>query len=124
MIAGLGIDSVQVGRFRRVAARRGKPFLRRLFTPGELKYCLAHADPMPRLAARFAAKEALLKSLGTKGQWTWRDMEVQRAESGKPTLALAGRAAAFARRRKVRSFHLSLTHDAGRATAVVLAVGR
>jgi len=124
MIAGLGVDSVEVGRFRKVAARRGKPFLRRLFTPAELKYCLGHRDAFPRLAARFAAKEALLKSLDAKGEWRWRDMEVRRAESGKPSVALHGRAAAFARRRKVRSFHLSLTHDAGRATAVVVAVGR
>jgi holo-[acyl-carrier protein] synthase len=123
-IAGLGIDSVEVGRFRRVAARRGKAFLRRLFTAGELKYCLGHADPIPRLAARFAAKEALLKSLDAKGDWTWRDMEVRRAESGKPTLVLARRAAAFARRRRIRSFHVSLTHDAGRATAIVLAESR
>lgn len=121
MIAGVGIDSVQVGRFSAAAKRRGRAFLRRLFTPAELDYCLGHRDAYPRLAARFAAKEALLKSLGTHGDWKWRDMEVRRAESGKPRIALAGRAAAFARRRNVRSFHLSLTHDAGRATAFVLA---
>lgn len=121
MIAGLGVDSVEVKRFRGVAARRGRPFLRRLFTPAELAYCLGHRDAYPRLAARFAAKEALLKSLDAKGGWKWRDMEVRRAESGKPSIALAGRAAAYARRRKVRVFHLSLTHDSGRATAMVVA---
>jgi len=122
-ISGVGVDSVQVGRMRDAAVKWGDDFLRRLFTSGELEYCLSHANPYPSLAARFAAKEAVLKALGVRGTWTWRDMEVERAESGKPSVTLKGGAAKFARRRKVKSFHLSLTHDAERATAVVLAVG-
>jgi holo-[acyl-carrier protein] synthase len=122
MILGVGIDSVQVERVRRATKRWGKGFLKRLFTEAELKYCFSHANPYPSLAARFAAKEALLKALGKPYQWKWHHMEVERADSGKPSFKLKAKAAAFARRRRVRSFHVSLTHDAERATAVVLAV--
>lgn len=123
MVSGIGVDSIQVGRIRAAAERWGDDFLRRLFTDRELEYCLSHANPFPSLAARFAAKEAVLKALGARGTWRWRDMEVERAESGKPSVSLRAGAAAFARKRKVKSFHLSLTHDSDRATAVVLAVG-
>ncbi len=122
MILGIGIDSIQVARIRRAAKRWGKGFLRRLFTEAELEYCFSHANPYPSLAARFAAKEALLKALGEPYRWKWHHMEVRRADSGKPSLNLKSKAASFARRRKVGSFHVSLTHDSERATAVVLAV--
>ncbi len=122
MISGLGVDSVQVDRFRRAAKRWGKAFLGRLFTDRELEYCFSHANPYPSLAARFAAKEAVLKALDARALWKWRDMEVRRAESGHPSVALTGAAARWARRRKTRTFQISITHDADRATAVVLAV--
>jgi holo-[acyl-carrier protein] synthase len=122
MVSGLGVDSVQVARIRKAAKRWGRAFLARLFTDAELDYCFSHADPYPSLAARFAAKEACLKALNAKAAWTWRDMEVRRAESGKPSIALRRAASAFARRRRVRRLEISLTHDADRATAVVLAV--
>jgi len=122
VISGVGIDSVKVDRIRRAAKRWGEEFLGRLFTESELDYCLSHVNPYPSLAARFAAKEAVLKSLDARGLWEWRDMEVRRAESGKPLVTLKGRAAAFACQRKVRAFHISLTHDADRAIAIVLAV--
>ncbi|MEK7474592.1 MAG: holo-ACP synthase [Candidatus Coatesbacteria bacterium] len=123
MISGLGVDSVEVGRFRKVAKRWGKPFLRRLFTARELDYCFSHANPYPSLAARFAAKEAVLKALDARALWKWHDMEVRRAESGHPSIALTGAAAKHAKRKKAKSFLISITHDAERATAVVLAVG-
>lgn len=122
MITGVGIDSVQVDRIRRASRRWGKSFLRKLFTAAELKYCFTHANPYPSLAARFAAKEAVLKALDVKAMWKWRDMEVLRARSGRPSMRLTGRAAAFVRKQRVRTFQISLTHDADRATAVVLAV--
>jgi holo-[acyl-carrier protein] synthase len=124
MISGVGIDSVEVKRVRRAAHRWGRGLLRRLFTDSELDYCFSHANPYPALAARFAAKEAVLKALDARSLWKWHDMEVRRAESGRPSVALAGAAAAYARRRRVRSFHVSLTHDSERASAVVLAVKR
>lgn len=122
MISGLGVDSVEVDRIRKASKRWGKAFLRRLFTEREIAYCFTHANPYPSLAARFAAKEALIKALDAKALWKWKDMEVKRAESGRPSVSLTGAAATFARKRKAGSFHISLTHDADRATAVVLAV--
>jgi holo-[acyl-carrier protein] synthase len=122
MIKGLGIDSVQVNRIRKAARRWGRSFLKRLFTDREIAYCMKHANPYPSLAARFAAKEALIKALDAKALWKWRNMEVMRSSSGKPEISLTGPARAFAKRRSVRAFRVSLTHDADRATAVVLAV--
>jgi len=123
MVSGIGVDSVEVERIKRAAKRWGSDLLERLFTKPELKYCLKHANPYPSLAARFAAKEAVLKALDAPNLWRWRDMEVRRAESGRPSVILSGAAAAFVRRRKVRRLHVSLTHDAGRATAMVVAEG-
>jgi len=122
MIAGVGIDSVEVNRIRKAERRWGKSFLKRLFTDAELKYCFSHANPYPSLAARFAAKEALIKALDVKAMWKWRNMEVMRAKSGRPSIALTGAAASFARKQRVKTFHVSLTHDHERATAVVMAV--
>lgn len=122
MISGLGIDSVQVDRIRKASKRWGKSFLKRLFTDREIAYCLGHKNPYPSLAARFAAKEALIKALDAKALWKWRNMEVMRMKSGKPTISLTGEATRYAKRQSVKSFQVSLTHDADRATAVVLAV--
>lgn len=121
MIAGVGIDSVQVDRIRKAAKRWGRNFLKRLFTDAELKYCFSHANPYPSLAARFAAKEALIKALDVKAMWKWRDMEVMRARSGRPSIAMRGAAAKFTKRRRLGALHISMTHDADRATAIVLA---
>ena len=121
MVSGVGIDSVQVERLKRAIGRWGRDFLERLFTEGELSYCMSHADPYPSLAARFAAKEALIKALEVKGAWKWRDMEVERAESGKPSIHLKGEAAAYAASLGKLDIHISLTHDRDRATAVVIA---
>jgi len=123
MITGVGIDSVQVDRLKRAHGRWGNDFLERLFTDREVSYCMSHANPYPSLAARFAAKEALIKALKVKGAWKWRDMEVERAESGEPSVVLTGEAAAYAASRGMLNFHISLTHDHGRATAVVIALG-
>jgi holo-[acyl-carrier protein] synthase len=121
MISGIGVDSVEVRRVKKAAKRWGRDLLDRLFTGAELKYCLKHADPYPSLAARFAAKEAVLKALDAPNMWRWRDMEVSRAESGRPSVVLKGAAAAFVRRRGVRRLHVTLTHDESRATAMVVA---
>lgn len=122
MIVGVGIDSVEVDRIRKAEQRWGRNFLKRLFTDAELTYCLSHANPYPSLAARFAAKEALIKALDVKALWKWRNMEVMRAKSGRPSISLTGPALRFARKQRVTSFHVSLTHDRDRATAVVMAV--
>lgn len=119
MILGLGADLVRVSRLKAALIRH--PRLRqRLFTPGELEQCLGNADPYPKLGARFAAKEAFLKALGTG--WaegiSWTDVEVVGGGTSAPSLALHGRAAELAASRGVLARHISLSHDGDYAFAV------
>ena len=120
---GIGIDAVEVPRFRRVLARR--PGLReRLFTGGELAYAARFADPAPRLAARFAVKEATMKSLGVGlGAFRFHDVEIVRQPGGAPGLSVGGRASELAGRLDVTDWRVSITHTDLMAEAVVLALG-
>lgn len=119
----IGIDIVDVPRFRALLARRPS-VVERLFTPAERAYAETRADPTERLAVRFAAKEAVMKALGAGfGDVAFRDMEVVRAPGGRPGVRLGGRAAARARRAGVSGWHLSLSHSATTAVAVAVAVG-
>jgi holo-[acyl-carrier protein] synthase len=122
-VRGIGIDAVDVDRFRTVLARR--PGLAgRLFTDAERSYALSGKDPGPRLAVRFAAKEAVLKALGVGiGAAAFRDVEVVRGDDGAPRLSLGGRAAALATARGIRWWHISLTHTDQVAVASVVAEG-
>ena len=122
MLVGTGIDLVSLTRFKSFTERRGERGLLRLFTQSELDYCLSHIDPTPSLAARFAAKEAFFKAVGTgMGQGGgWRDVEVIRLASGRPRLMLHGRAASTAHELQVRTIHLSLTHTDDTAGAFVV----
>jgi holo-[acyl-carrier protein] synthase len=123
-VTGIGIDAVDLPRFRRVLERR-PTIVERVFTPGELAYAESSKDPAPHLAARFAAKEAVLKALGVGiGAVGWRDMEVVRAEGGAPSLSLTGRAAQLCVDRGVARWHLSLSHTDTVAVASVIAEGR
>ncbi len=127
-MVGVGVDAVDVDRFRRVLARR-PGLAERVFTEGERADAAAAADPAERLAARFAAKEAVMKALGSGlGSFPLRDVEVVRAPgsgaaAGAPSLRLVARAAELARRRRVARWHVSLTHTAQVAMAVVVAEG-
>jgi len=122
MIVGTGIDIAEVPRIARAIARYGDRFLRRIFTGNEIQYCESKANRVERYAARFAAKEAAMKALGTG--WNhgvrWRDVEVRREPGGRPTLAFHGKAAEFAA--KLGAFHvaLSLSHTASEAIAQVI----
>lgn len=111
---GVGVDVVDVARLRRVLARTPR-LAERLFTDGE------RHRPVESLAARFAAKEAVAKALGAPGGLRWRDAEVCAGERGRPVLALHGGVAAEAAAQGIRVWHLSLSHDGGIATAVVVA---
>ena len=112
-IVGVGIDVVDIQRFERTLDRT--PGLRgRLFTPAEQQ------RPIASLAARFAAKEALAKALGAPAGLHWQDAEVLSADDGRPSLRLAGTVAERADRLGVTDTHLSLSHDAGIASAVVI----
>ena len=112
-VIGVGIDVVDIERFMASLARTSG-LRERLFTPAE-------AVRLPAsLAARFAAKEALAKSLGAPGNLAWHDAEVESEESGRPLLVIRGSVRARADELGVRSLHLSLSHDAGIASAVVV----
>lgn len=125
MILGLGTDLTEVGRIEASVARFGSRFLRRVYTEEELQYCMAKRFPAPSLAARFAAKEAASKALGTgMGRGiAWQQIEVRRAPGHAPTLVLSGKAASLAEEIGVRRIALSLTHTEHYAQAVVLLEG-
>lgn len=116
MIVGVGIDVVDVARFAE-SLERTPGLARRLFTEDELRRGVSS------LAARFAAKEALAKSLGVPAGLQWQDAEIVTADSGQPSLVVRGTVAARATQLGVRTWHLSLSHDAGLASAVVIAEG-
>jgi holo-[acyl-carrier protein] synthase len=114
VIVGVGIDVVDIERFTRILARR-PGLATRLFTSVE------RGLPVASLAARFAAKEAVAKALGAPAGLAWQDCEVVTAASGRPRLVLRGAVAAAAAAAGVQTWHVSLSHDAGIASAVVLA---
>lgn len=120
---GIGIDAVEVERFRAIVAKRPR-FVDRIFSQAERDDMAGRFDPIPGLAARFAAKEAAMKALGVGlGEVGFHDIEVVRADSGAPSLVVRGRAKDLADHLAVDDFHVSLTHTAILASAVVLADG-
>jgi holo-[acyl-carrier protein] synthase len=122
---GLGIDLVEVGRIRDLLTKHGDRFKERTFTAGEIAYCESCADPAMHFAARFAAKEAAAKAIGT-GLWAqgvdWKDIEVLRTESGKPELLWHGGAKTHAERLGSTNSLISLTHTRDLAMAQVILV--
>jgi holo-[acyl-carrier protein] synthase len=121
-VIGLGLDVVDVARMRATLART-PTMIPRLFTPGERAYAEAAADPTERFAARFAAKEAVMKALGVGlGAFGFHDVEVVRADSGVPSLRLSGRAADLAAAAGVTEWKLSLSHTATVAEAIAIAL--
>jgi holo-[acyl-carrier protein] synthase len=122
MITGIGIDVVQNDRIRDSIQRFGDRFLNRIYTEGEIAYCKKCANPVIHYAARFAAKEAAFKALGTgwSGGVKWKDVEVERLPSGKPELHLHGEAFTRATTMGTERFYVSLTHDALVSCAVVI----
>ncbi len=123
LIIGLGTDLIEIERIERSVERFGEAFLRRIFTPGEIAYCQSKKNAAESLAARFAAKEAGAKALGTgisRGV-SWREFEVRRLPGQRPELHLSGRAAEIAAGLGVRRLALSLTHSRSVSMAVVVA---
>ena len=122
-VVGVGTDLVEVARVRQMLAEKGAHVFDRLLTPGEARYCRSKPDPAESVAVRLAAKEAVYKAL--QGSPTargigWREIEVVRAESGRPDVALAGLAARCAATLGVRRVHLSLSHTHQAAVAVAV----
>lgn len=118
---GVGVDVVEIERFR-TSLRRTPTMRERLFTPVELAYVAPKSDPVPSLAARFAAREAVMKALGLGlGAFGFHDVWVERAPSGAPWLSFAGRARDLSDGAGVRHWHLSLSHSDLIAVAYVVA---
>ncbi|MFZ5633198.1 MAG: holo-ACP synthase [Bacillota bacterium] len=123
MIGGIGTDIVEIDRLKRVVESKGTRFLKRVFTEGELTFCLGRKDPYPCLAARFAAKEAVFKSLGTGlAGCRWTDVEVVRTGTAAPEIILGGNARVMAERAGFARIMISISHDRSRAVAFALAV--
>ncbi|MGN6695495.1 MAG: holo-ACP synthase [Aquihabitans sp.] len=119
---GIGVDLVEVARMRTVLART-PTMAERLFTPRERAYAETANDPTERYAARFAAKEAVMKALGVGlGSVDWHDIEVVRSDSGAPELAITGRAQVLAADAGVTRWLLTLTHTASMAEAIAVAL--
>jgi holo-[acyl-carrier protein] synthase len=125
MIRGLGIDLLETARMSAALAEHGERFASRVFTPLELEQCAERKDRIQALAARFAAKEACLKALGTgwSAGLAFRQVEVVRRSNGRPELRLHGAAAQRADDMGVTAFHVSLTHQESAAAAVVILEG-
>jgi holo-[acyl-carrier protein] synthase len=122
MVVGLGSDLIEIDRVARSIERFGARFLRRVFTPAEIAYCQAKRNAAESFAARFAAKEAGAKALGTgiSRGIAWPEIEVRREPGGKPTLHWSGRAQQRAEALGIRHTSLSLTHSRDVAMAVVV----
>ncbi len=122
MIVGTGVDLAEVPRIREAIARFGLRFVERVYTRHEIAYVESKANRFERFAARFAAKEAGMKAIGTgwRRGVRWRDFEVANLPSGRPTLRRHGRAAEFAERLGVKRIALSITHTAELAMAHVI----
>lgn len=122
MIAGMGVDLIEIARVKDAHRKHGQRFIDRLFTPAEAKYCLRKTDPYPSLAGRFAAKEAVIKAFshGFGGRWKWNQIEVVRAMSGKPSIQLSGILEKLRKERKIKKVHLTIAHSKKDATATVI----
>ena len=122
MIVGIGIDVEQVARVREAMERHGRRFIDRIFSPAEIAYVERKANRYERYAARFAAKEAGMKAIGTgwRRGVRWLDFEVANLPSGRPTLRIHGAAEKIAEGLGVRNIALSLTHTTEQAMAIVI----
>jgi holo-[acyl-carrier protein] synthase len=122
MIIAIGIDMIEIARVEEVFSRQGERFRKRVYTESEVEYCERRASRMSSYAARFAAKEAAMKALGTG--WAdgvrWRDIEIVRGETGAPAILLHGRALARLGEIGASRAHVSLTHSREMAMAQVI----
>jgi holo-[acyl-carrier protein] synthase len=122
-ILGHGIDLVEISRIAEMIERHGEHFLNRCFTPGEQEYCASYNEASPHYAGRFAAKEAIVKALGTgfRGQINWTDMEILPDTEGQPVLTLQGHIMELARELGISHWHVSISHTLEHAMASAIA---
>lgn len=121
-ILGIGVDAIETARIDKLICSKGESFSLRVFTEAEIAYCENKKNKAQHYAARFAAKEAFMKALGTGKQLgiSWREIEIYHNDLGKPGIKLSGRALEIAREKGVTAIHLSLTHLKEIALAVVI----
>lgn len=124
-IVAQGIDLVECGRIQGTWQRHGERFLDRLLTPSEVAYVQRYKNPVPSVAGRFAAKEAVLKVLGTgwRGKIAWRDMEILNDQAGQPQVTLTGECKRVADRVGIVRILVSITHTEHYAAAVAIGIG-
>jgi holo-[acyl-carrier protein] synthase len=124
-LVGVGTDIVECSRIGTMIERHGEHFLQRVYTAREIAYCHAHKAFIERFAGRWAAKEAILKALGTGWQRgiSWRDVEVRNEPDGRPVVRLGGAASARARQLQIADILVSISHCRSFAVAYALAVG-
>lgn len=122
-VINIGTDIVECLRIARMIERHGEQFLERVYTPLEMEYCQSHKGSVERFAGRFAAKEAILKVLGTgwRQGLSWLDMEIQNQNSGRPIVALGGMARIHAERLRIGGIQISISHC--HTHAIAFAVG-
>lgn len=124
MVRGVGLDSIEIRRVEKAIERWGEAFLNRLFTPLEIDYCLSKRRAAQHFAARFAVKEAVMKSLGVRiGSVNWTDIGVENDSSGQPEINLSGRALEISEGLKVSKIYISITHNDSYGLAYAIAVG-
>lgn len=113
MIHGTGVDIIQISRIQKSLEKYAQRFEERVFTRREIDYCRSRPEPFKHFAARFAAKEAVLKSLGTgmAEGITWKDLEILTLESGQPTLNITGRCREICESLNLKGIHISMSHD-------------
>lgn len=120
-----GVDIVQISRIQRACKQHGDSFVERIYTPAERAYCLDVRMPAIRFSGRFAAKEAVMKALGTgwRGGMKWTDIETLSDELGKPVVRVYGEAVQRAEQLGIHTFHISISHSGDYAIASVIGAG-
>lgn len=111
MIYGIGIDIVKIDRIKTTVERWGRRFLERVFTEKEIAYCYEKKEPYLSLSVRFAAKEALIKAIGSEIPLSFKDIEVMKYGSGRPFITIKGRLETFFKEKSIKCTHLSLSHE-------------
>jgi len=123
-IVGHGIDLIECARIDKIRREHPDQFLSRILTPAERAYCERHRNPTPRIAGRFAAKEAILKVLGTgwRGAISWTDMEILNDDAGRPSVTLFGECERLARQMGITTIQISITHTENYASASAIGI--
>ncbi len=123
MIYGIGIDIIKIERMKAVVEKWGKKFLHRVFSEHEISYCYEKKNPYLSLSVRFAAKEALIKAIGSEISVPLTDIEVMNYGTGRPVVTVKGRLEEFFRQKSIRCAHVSLSHEREYGVACVIVEG-